>query len=130
MRNNWKIIYYEDENSKSEVLDYINSLKETEQSKIFSWITILEENGPNLPRPYSDLLEDGIHELRIKVTGKQVRILYFFCYKEFIILTNKFEKKSDKVPKNEILKAKEIRKRFLLKYNNYKKLLEVYNENP
>jgi len=129
MNDTWKVIYYEDENSCSEVLDYVNSLKENEQLKVLGWITILEEKGPNLPRPYSDLLDDGIHELRIKVTGKQIRILYFFCYKDFIILTSKFEKKSDKVPENEINKAKKIRKDFLTRFKDYQKLLEVYNEN-
>jgi len=46
--------------------------------KIFSVFYYLEKQGPNLPRPYTDLLEDGIHELRIKLSGEQIRILYFF----------------------------------------------------
>ena len=49
-----------------------------------------------------DLLQDGIHELRIKLSGVQVRILYFFCYKDIIILTNIFDKHTDRVPKSEI----------------------------
>jgi len=69
-----------------------------------------------LNRPYADLLEDGIHELRIKLTGKQVRILYFFCYKDIIILTNAFEKHSGKVPKSEIRTAKKNRDDFLGRY--------------
>jgi phage-related protein len=73
--------------------------------------------GPNLPRPYSDLLTDGIHELRIKLSGNQIRILYFFCFKNFIILTNQFVKNSDKVPKSQITKAKKRRDVFLEKYN-------------
>jgi len=66
-----------------------------------------------LPRPYADLLEDGIHELRIKLTGTQVRILYFFCYRNTIVLTNVFDKHSDKVPKKQIKLAKENRNDFL-----------------
>jgi hypothetical protein len=129
MNIDWKLIYYEDQNGYSEVLDFINSLKENDQVKLLSWISILEEKGPNLPRPYSDLLKDGIHELRIKLSGTQIRILYFFCYREFIILTNKFVKNAKKVPEKEILKAIELKNKFLQKYNNYKKLLEEYNEN-
>ena len=129
MKTEWKLMYYEDENGYSEVLEYINSLKENEQVKLSAWITILEEKGPNLPRPYSDFLEDGIHELRVKITGKQIRILYFFCYREFIILTNKFIKNTKKVPEKEIIKAIDMRNKFLKKYNNYEKLLEEYNEN-
>ncbi len=40
--NKWKLIYFED-NGISEILNFINSLSDNEQTKIFSWITILEE---------------------------------------------------------------------------------------
>lgn len=129
MSEKWKIIYYEDSLDKSEVFDFINNLKENHQAKVLAWLSLLEEKGPNLPRPYSDILDDGIHELRIKLSGNQIRILYFFCYKEFIVLTNYFTKKSEKVPKDEILKAIDCRNDLLKRYDSYKKLLEVYNEN-
>ena len=68
-------------------------------------------------------MEDGIHELRIKLTGTQVRILYFFCYQNIIILTNVFVKHSDKVPKEQIRIAKENRKDFLNRFSE-KDILE------
>jgi hypothetical protein len=74
----WRIIYYEDANSESEVYSYIEAQDLRVQAKLFAWIDMLSEKGPNLTRPYADLLEDGIHELRIKLTSRQVRILYFF----------------------------------------------------
>jgi phage-related protein len=91
-----------------------------------AWLEKLEELGPNLPRPYADILTDGIHELRIKLSGNQIRILYFFCFKNFIILTNQFIKNTDKVPKNEIKKAKLRRDDFLKRYNekDLKRLIE------
>ena len=112
MENKWKVIYYEDENNCSEVFDFIEKQKETNQIKILNWIEKLEELGPNLPRPYADYLEDGIYELRIKLSGDQIRILYFFCYKEFIILSNQFRKNTDKVPVKEIKKAKILKEIF------------------
>lgn len=127
-KNNWKVIYFEESDTKCEIYDFINSLSNREQAKILSWISLLEEKGPNLPRPYADLLKDGIHELRIKLTGSQIRILYFFCYKYYIVLTHPFTKKTDKVPENEIKKSIEKRKIFLKNYDE-KKLREVYNEN-
>jgi phage-related protein len=124
----WKIIYYEDERGTSEVFDYIDKQKDKNKAKILSWLSILEMKGPILMRPYADLLKDGIHELRVKITGKQVRILYFFCFKEYIILTNHFIKKTDKVPEKEIIKSKKNRDDFLKRYDE-KKLMEEYNEN-
>jgi len=124
----WKIIYYEDINSNSEIFNFVESLKTNLKVKVLNWFLLLSEKGPNLTRPYSDILEDGIHELRIKLTGDQVRILYFFCYKDFIILTHYFKKNSDKVPEKEIKKAKDFRNDFLHRYNEAE-LRRFYNEN-
>ena len=128
MKKLWKIIYYETRSGECEIYDFINKQKERDQVKILSWISLLEERGPNLPRPYADILKNGIHELRLKLSGKQIRILYFFCYKNFIILTNVFIKKAEKVPQAEIKKSETIRKEFLSRYEE-KKLKEEYDEN-
>ncbi|MBM9499227.1 type II toxin-antitoxin system RelE/ParE family toxin [Leptospira sp. 201903071] len=117
MARKWKVYYYsESEEEESEIETFINSKDERNQAKILAWIEKLEELGPNLPRPYADILRDGIHELRIKLSGDQIRILYFFCYKDYVILTNHFIKRSDKVPKSEIDKAVKRREKFLKKY--------------
>ena len=127
MNHSWKVIYYEDHNQTSEVFQFIQSQKCSSKAKILSWLDLLEEKGPVLPRPYSDLLRDGIHELRIKLSGKQVRILYFFCYKDFIVLTNYFFKNDKRVPKKEISKAITCRTDLLSRYTE-KDLMEAYDE--
>jgi len=98
------------------VKDYIDNLSLRERAKTMAFIDLLETKGPDLPRPYADLLDEGIHELRIKLTGTQVRILYFFCYQNIIVLTNAFEKQTAKVPKAEIKLAKESRTDFLTRF--------------
>ena len=128
MPKNWKIIYYEAEHKESEVYQFIESQKDRNKVKILSWLSILETKGPLLPRPYADLLKDGIHELRIKLSGNQIRILYFFCYEDFIILTNSFSKNKKRVPEKEINKAKKCRTDFFKRYPE-KKLRREYNEN-
>lgn len=127
MGNKWKAIYYEDENNCSEVYNFIENQKENNQIKLLNWIEKLEELGPNLPRPYSDYLEDGIYELRIKLSGNQIRIFYFFCYKEFIILTHHFKKNIDKIPRKEIKKAKFIMNDFLKRFDE-SSVRRLYNE--
>lgn len=117
MKGNWKIIYYDTADGKCPVEHFINSRSVKNRAKIFNWIEQLETYGPTLPRPYADLLEDGIHELRIKLSGEQVRVIYFFCYREFVILTHAFRKNADRVPKSEIIKAKEYRDDFLTRYS-------------
>ncbi len=78
---------------------------------------MLQEHGINLHRPFADTLEDGIHELRMKITGNQVRVLYFFCFKDIIVLTHDFVKTTAKVPVREIALAKKYRQDFLKRYN-------------
>ncbi|MCL2441477.1 MAG: type II toxin-antitoxin system RelE/ParE family toxin [Treponema sp.] len=116
MNNKWKVLYYIKQNGSKPVEEYIKELSVNERAKAMALIEHLEEEGPNLHRPYADLLEDGIHELRIKITGTQVRVLYFFCYQNYIILTNTFNKHTDKVPKAEIKLAKDSRTDFLSRY--------------
>jgi phage-related protein len=102
------------------VKEYLDALQMNERAKVAAFIGLLEENGPNLKRPYADFLKDGIHELRIKVTGTQTRILYFFCHEDQIILTNIFEKRTSKVPEKEIDLAKERRTDFLKHFTERK----------
>lgn len=75
MKKKWNVLYYETKNNICFVENYIDSQSMRNQAKILNMISLLEEKGPILPRPYADLLTDGIHELRIKLTGNQVRIL-------------------------------------------------------
>jgi phage-related protein len=116
MSRKWQVLYYTREDGSMPVKEYIDNLSFRERAKTMAFIELLEDKGPNVPRPYADLLEDGIHELRIKLTGTQVRILYFFCYQNSIVLTNVFNKHSDKVPKDKIKLAKESRIDFLNRF--------------
>ena len=54
MSSRWKIIYYETADGECPIQGFINGRKEREQAKILSWLSLLEEQGPQLPRPYAD----------------------------------------------------------------------------
>lgn len=123
----WHVLYYESADGACPVQEFIDARKDRDQAKVFSWLSLLEGRGPNLPRPYADLLEDGIHELRLKLTGDQIRILYFFCYKDFIVLSHAFTKRTDAVPASEIRRAQKCRDDFLSRFEE-KKIGEVFHE--
>ena len=59
-----------------------NSLAEDEQVEIAAKVELLEERGPTLPRPHSDVIHGSRHanmkELRGKVEERQLRVLYAF----------------------------------------------------
>jgi hypothetical protein len=117
MKAEWNVIYYFEQDGSNLIEEYIDNLSTRDQAKTLAFIGLLEENGPNLPRPYADFLDDGIHELRIKLSGTQVRVLYFFCYQNIIVLTNVFDKHSDKVPVEQIKLAKKNRADFLNRFS-------------
>jgi len=116
MSGTWQVHYYSREDGSMPVKEYIDNLSLRERAKVMAFIKLLEDRGPSLPRPYADLLDDGIHELRIKLTGTQTRILYFFCYQDIIVLTNVFDKHTKKVPIDKIELAKESRTDFLTRF--------------
>lgn len=116
MAVDWRVLYYQNTKGECLIREFIDSRKVRDQAKIFALISYLQDQGPTLPRPYADLLEDGIHELRIRLSGDQFRVLYFFCFRRFIVLTHAFAKVMAKVPRAEIQKAKKYRSDFLSRF--------------
>ena len=112
MKSNYKtfnVIFYETEDGKTPVEDFLNSLDVKMRVKLIRLLEILEEKGTELREPYSKLLDDGIFELRCKFGSNITRTLYFFYKDGNIIITNGFVKKTQKTPLKEINLAKERR---------------------
>ena len=113
----WHIVYYESTDGQCAMREFIDARSKWNQAKLLSWIGLLAAQGPHLPRPHADLLEDGIHELRVTLSGDQVRCLYFFCYRDFLVLTHAFVKTTGQVPKAEIRKTQAMRIDFLNRFD-------------
>ncbi|MCU0245084.1 MAG: type II toxin-antitoxin system RelE/ParE family toxin [Bryobacter sp.] len=67
-------------------------------------ISRLAEFGHELRRPLADLLQDGIHELRIRKGKVNYRILYFFHGRSVAILGHALTKE-DRVPDADLARA-------------------------
>lgn len=102
-----KAIYYEDDKNTRPVEEFINSLDFKMKTKVFSRITLLQEKWQELRRPYIDFLQDGLYELRVVFFGNQVRVIYTYTFKDYIILLHAFHKRTDEVSQEDILKARE-----------------------
>ncbi len=105
--------YYEKEDGTFPAEEFILSLDSKMQAKMFRELDLLETFGNQLREPHSKPLEDGIYEIRAKVASDITRVLYFFVVNKKIILTNRFVKKTQKTPDNEITLAKKYRKDYL-----------------
>ena len=60
------IDFFERNNGKSPVLEFIDSLPDKQKAKVIHDIDLLEEYGNSLREPFSKELKDGIFELRTK----------------------------------------------------------------
>ena len=109
----WTILYCDAQLKMCPISEFIDTLPAKHQRKILRFLELLEEMGPTLPRPYTDILQDGIHELRITLSGDPVRFLYFFCFKNYIVFYHAFWKNTDRVPPKYINKTIQYRERLL-----------------
>lgn len=96
--------------------DFLKNQPEKVQNKIFKIIEAIE-TLERIPQSYLKQIEgtNGLYEARIQLANNIWRIFCFFDKGKLVILLNGFHKKTQKTPKNEILKAL--------------KLMEEYYEN-
>jgi phage-related protein/DNA-binding Xre family transcriptional regulator len=101
----WSILFCDPDFKPCPASEFLESCKPSHQIKVLHFLELLEETGPTLPRPYADILREGIHELRIKLSGDQVRLLYFFCFETFIVLYQALKKQTSAVPEHAIMET-------------------------
>lgn len=101
----WRVLHYETAGGRCPVREFLDGLGLKERARVLARIDLLGEKGPNLHRPYADLLRDGIHEVRVRISSLRYRVLYFFCNGTDIVLTHGIKKKTARVPEKEIDKA-------------------------
>jgi len=110
-----KCIYYQAENGKLPVKNFVNSLDNRTQQKFFEVVKLLKKFGKRLPEPHAKHIKNDIYELRFIGKEGKVRVLHFFYHGDKTILTNGFIKKTNKTPKNEIIKAERRKEEYLRK---------------
>lgn len=113
-----KVEFYDLPDGSEPAKDFLDTLDLKMQAKMIMEIQLLEDLGTSLRMPYSEHLEDGIFELRAKVSTNISRVMDFFYVGDKAILTNGFLKKSQKTPKAEIEKAKRYRADYLKRKGN------------
>ena len=75
------------------------------------WTFELIEDLPRIPEIYLKHIEntDGLYEIRVQQGSDIFRIFCFFDQGQLIVITNGFQKKSQKTPKQEIELALKIK---------------------
>jgi len=75
------------------------------------WTFDLIEELQRVPETYLKNIEDsqGLYEIRVQQGGDIFRIFCFFDHEQLVVLANGYQKKSQKIPKQEIKKAQKIK---------------------
>ena len=98
----YNIVFYTAEWGDSPLDDFLDALDKKSRAKVAAYLSLLEEQGPNLKRPYADIVRGKIRELRIHYTSNQFRILYFFQMFDQIVLVHALSKKTPQLKKQDI----------------------------
>lgn len=109
----WEIEFYETARRECPFQAFVDSAEKKVRVKLVRALDLLEAHGPDLKRPYADLLRDGIRELRVRAGTGQYRALYFFFTGRRIVITHGIVKKAADVPPAEIERAIRYRNDFL-----------------
>ena len=107
----YEVAFHERPSGRYPMDEFLDGLPAKPRGKLMKWIERLEVEGPDLPRPYADVVRGKIRELRMVFASDQYRCLYFFDSKK-IVLTHGFVKKTDEVSKNEVERAENMMKEY------------------
>ena len=111
----FEVIFYRDQNGKSEVVDYLDELGKNantdkkdriNRQKILAYLQVLSQYGTRMGQPYVKHIEDDIWELR----PLRNRIFFFYWKDNKFVILHCFTKKTQKTPAKEIERAKRNRK--------------------
>ena len=109
----YTIKYYITARGESPVEVFIDALPQKPKEKVARAAQLLETFGPNLPRPYADTVRGKIRELRIQFGRIEIRILYSFFMKEYILFSHAFMKKTNEIPEPDITLSERRREDFI-----------------
>jgi phage-related protein len=105
-----KITYRTVISYKSYFEDFLEKQNPKVKAKIV-WTLKLIEEIQQVPETYLKHIEesDGLYEVRIQQGSDIFRVFSFFDEGKLIVLANGFQKKTQKTPKKEIVKALKIK---------------------
>lgn len=96
------LVLYTTARGDSPIDEFLDGLDKKSRAKVAAYLSLLEEEGSNLKRPYADVVRGKIRELRIHYSSNQYRVLYFFHVRDQIVLVHAFSKKTQQLKEKDI----------------------------
>lgn len=98
----FNLVFFTTERGDSPIDEFLDGLDKKSRAKVAAHLSLLEERGPNLKRPYADVVRGKIRGLRIHYSSNQYRILYFFHVRDQIVLVHAISKKTQQLKEKDI----------------------------
>lgn len=114
----YRVIFYETARGDKPVKDFLRGLDKKTRTKVYRCSALLEQFGPNLIRPYADVVRGKIRELRVTFSHDNVRVLYFFAFRTDIVLLHGFLKKTQRLDPGDIELAERRMVDWLSRYDD------------
>jgi phage-related protein len=113
-----EIVFFRTRDGKCPVEEFFDALADAQGKKVAWVLRIIRDINP-IPAQYLKKLvnTDDIREIRVGMGNNIFRFLGFFDGLNFIVLTNAFQKKTQKTPRNEIRLAEERKREYLSRRN-------------
>jgi hypothetical protein len=98
----WQVDFFVDALGAAPVEEFLVALPAQPRAKALALIKMLEQEGPNLPFPYSSQVRGKLRELRTQQGKDRLRILYFGDARRVFVLLHGFIKRSATLPEEDI----------------------------
>jgi hypothetical protein len=105
VKRRYAVEFYRTERGDEPAREFVDALDDKPRAKVVRWLELLEAHGPDLPRPFADVVDGPMRELRVGFGRLEIRLLYFFYGTTVIVVSHGFLKKSRAIPAEEILRA-------------------------
>lgn len=102
---NRRVIFYRLNNGESPVEEFLDTLSDKAAQKVIAVFKLIEDSEIVSSRFFKKLTGTDIWESRIMWQSDIYRILGFFDKRNLVVLTNGFQKKTQKTPASEIKRA-------------------------
>jgi len=114
------IIFYRTEDGRCPIEDFLDTLSDKQAQKVTWVLRTIRDIDPIPPQYFKKLVNtEDIWEARVTMGNNIFRFLGFFKGQDFIVLTNGFQKKTQKTPRSEIKLAEDRKKEYLNRRNKY-----------
>ncbi len=96
---------------------FYDPLQTKEKEKV-DYVLQIVISAQQIPTKFFKHVEDGIYEIRIDSRGDIYRIFSFFDEHKIVVLLHGFQKKTQKIQRKEINRAKQLRNNYYEDKNN------------